>query len=112
MASTREQVLDLADKYRDAGTFERTLTLAWTQAQVQLRHLGIGPDEAQLFQRLANAVIYSDASLRPASDVLSETTLDASALWAQGISGDLPIVLARIDDDGGHRNDPATAARA
>jgi len=99
VAATREQVLDLADKYRDAGTFERTRTLAWTQAQVQLHHLGIGAEEAQLFQMLANAVIYSDASLRPGSDVLSMTTLQRSTLWAQGISGDLPIVLARIDDE-------------
>ena len=98
VAAAREQVLDLADKYRDASTFERTLTLAWTQAQVQLHHLGIGPDEAHLFQRLANAVIYSDASLRPSSDMLSRTTLDRSMLWAHGISGDLPIVLARIDE--------------
>ena len=59
-ASTRQQALDLADKYRDARAFERTLTLAWTQAQVQLHHLGIGSEEAHLFQRLANAVIYSD----------------------------------------------------
>src|SRR4029077_2039728 len=57
VAPTREQVLDLADKYRDASTFERTLTLAWTQAQVQLHHLGIGSDKAHLFQRLANAVL-------------------------------------------------------
>ena len=30
--------------------------------------------------------------------MLSSTTLESSALWAQGISGDLPIVVARIDD--------------
>ena len=78
--------------------FERTRTLAWTQAQVQLHHLGISADEAHLFQRLANAVLYSDASLRPSSDVLSASTLERSTLWAQGISGDLPIVLARIDE--------------
>ena len=70
---SREQVLDLADRYRDARAFERTLTLAWTHAQVQLHHLGIGPDEAHLFQRLANAVIYPEAPLRPASDLLSRT---------------------------------------
>ena len=58
VASTREEVLDLADKYRDARTFERTHTLAWTQAQVQLHHLGITAEEAHLFQRLANAVLY------------------------------------------------------
>ena len=97
-ASTREQALDLADKFRDASAFERTETLAWTHAQVQLRHLGIDPEEAHLFQRLANGVLYSDAALRPSSDVLSRTSLELSSLWGQGISGDLPIVLVRIDD--------------
>jgi cyclic beta-1,2-glucan synthetase len=98
VASTREEVLALADKHRDPRTYERSRTLAWTQAQVQLQHLGISPDEAHLFQRLANAVLYSDASLRPPPDVLSAIPLERSTLWAQGISGDLPIVLARIDD--------------
>ena len=98
VASTREQVMELADKYRGPTTVERTLALAWTQAQVQLHHLGIDLDEAHLFQRLANSVLYSDASLRPSSDVLSRNTLERSALWAHGISGDLPIVLVRIDE--------------
>jgi cyclic beta-1,2-glucan synthetase len=98
-AESREQALDLADRYRDSRAFERTLTLAWTHAQVQLHHLSIGPDEAQLFQRLANAVIYPEASLRPASDLLSRVNLDMSTLWSLGISGDLPIILARIDNE-------------
>src|SRR5579862_2558165 len=98
VAPARDQVLALADKYRDAGTFERTLTLAWTQAQVQLNHLGIAPDEAHLFQRLANAVLYSDPALRPSSEVLSRGAFERSALWSHGISGDLPIVLVRIDE--------------
>ncbi|HLJ59115.1 MAG TPA: glucoamylase family protein [bacterium] len=98
VAPAREQVLALADKYRDAGTIERTLTLAWTQAQVQLYHLGITPDEAHLFQRLANAVLYSDPALRPPPEVLSRGALEQSSLWSHGISGDLPIVLVRIDD--------------
>ncbi len=98
VAPAREQALDLADKYRDARTWERTLTSAWTQAQVQLRHLGITADEANLFQRLANAVVYSDPSLRPSSDFLGRSTMDRSELWAHGISGDLPIIVVRIDE--------------
>jgi cyclic beta-1,2-glucan glucanotransferase len=98
VGATREAVLDVADKYRDAETVDRTRTLAWTQSQVQLRHLGIGPEEAHLFQRLANAVLYSDRSLRPPPDVLARTTIEKQALWSQGISGDLPIVMARIGD--------------
>ncbi|HEV2616238.1 MAG TPA: glucoamylase family protein [Candidatus Acidoferrales bacterium] len=98
VAPSRELALDLADKYRAAKTFERTLSLAWTQAQVQLHHLGIDIEEAHLFQRLANSVLYSDPALRPSSDVLSQSGLERSALWAHSISGDLPIVLVRIDD--------------
>ena len=98
VAPTREQVIELADKYRGPTTVERTLALAWTQAQVQLHHMGIDLNEAHLFQRLANSVLYSDASSRPSSDVLGRNTLERSALWAHGISGDLPIVVVRIDE--------------
>jgi cyclic beta-1,2-glucan synthetase len=97
VAESRGDVLDLADKYREAAIFERAATLAWTQAQVQLRHLGIEGDEAHLFQRLANRVLYSDLTLRPAPSVLARNERGAPGLWAHGISGDLPIVLVRID---------------
>ena len=96
-ADTREDVLKLADKYRDAAAFERTSTLAWTQAQVQLRHLNIDADEAHLFQRVATRVLYADPSLRASPEVLQRNRLGKSALWKHGISGDLPIVLVRID---------------
>jgi cyclic beta-1,2-glucan synthetase len=96
-AETREDVLKLADKYRDPAAFERTTTLAWTQAQVQLRHLNIDADEAHLFQRVATRVLYSDPSLRASPEVLQRNRLGKSALWKHGISGDLPLVLVRID---------------
>ncbi|HEX7399692.1 MAG TPA: glucoamylase family protein, partial [Candidatus Limnocylindrales bacterium] len=99
VAESREAVLDLADKYREVATFERATTLAWTQAQVQLHHLGIDSDEAHLFQRLANRIIFSDPSLRPAPGLLAGNTRGASGLWAHGISGDLPIVMVRIDEE-------------
>ena len=98
IAETRQEVVDLADKYRETATFERASTLAWTQAQVQLHHLAVDPEEAHLFQRLANRILYSDPSLRPAAAMLANNARGASALWAHGISGDLPIVLVRIEE--------------
>ena len=98
VAASREEVLDLADKFRESGAFERAATLAWTQAQVQLHHLGIEDDEAHLFQRLANRILYSDPSLRPSPAVLARNERGAPGLWPYGISGDLPIVLVRIDE--------------
>lgn len=98
VARSRDEVISLADKHHDVAAFERAATLAWTQAQVQLHHIGITPDEAHLFQRIANRIIYSDPTLRPTSEILKRNDLGPSALWAHGISGDLPIVLCRIDD--------------
>ncbi len=98
VAPSRSEVLDLADKVQHPAAFQRALTLTWTQAQVQLHHLGVGPEEAHLFQRLANHVLFSDPALRPAPAVLKRNEAAPSALWAHGISGDLPIVLIRIDE--------------
>ena len=98
IASSRDEALALADEYNNPATFERAATLAWTQAQVQLRHLGIDVDEAYLFQELASRILYPDATLRSSSSVLTANNQGPSALWRHGISGDLPIVLVRIDD--------------
>jgi cyclic beta-1,2-glucan synthetase len=98
VAPSRAEAVDLAEKYHDAATFDRAATLAWTQAQVQLHHLGIAPDEAHLFQSLASRILYSDRTLRPPAGVLARNTAGADALWAHGISGDLPIVLVQIDE--------------
>ena len=99
-AASREQVLALSDKYREPESFERVATLAWTQAQIQLRHLGIGPDEARLYQRLANRLFFPDPALRPSPDLIALNRKGQDALWAYGISGDLPIVFASFDESG------------
>ncbi|MDR3437723.1 GH36-type glycosyl hydrolase domain-containing protein [Telmatospirillum sp.] len=97
-ASTREALLDSVDKHRDSTAFGRATTLAWTQAQVQLHHLGITAGEAALFQNLAGHVVHAASVLRPASDTIRRGGGAQSGLWAQGLSGDLPIVLLRIAD--------------
>jgi cyclic beta-1,2-glucan synthetase len=96
MAVSRDGALAIAHKYRDPSAAARTFTLAFTHAQSTLRHLGISSDDAQLFERLASRVLYSDASLRAEPEVLKRNVLGQPALWAHGISGDLPILLVRV----------------
>ena len=98
VAASREAVLDLVDKHRDTTAFDRAATLAWTQAQVQLHHLGIDPGEAGLFQRVAGHLLYAGPTLRPSSDTILRGGGGQQGLWPMGISGDLPIVLLRIAD--------------
>jgi len=98
VANSREALLDAVDKHQDANAFERAATLAWTQAQVQLRHLDITPLQASLYQRLAGHVIYANPALRSSSDTIRRGLAPQHLLWPQGISGDVPIVVVRIDE--------------
>ena len=85
VAASREAVLDLVDKHRDTTAFERATTLAWTQAQVQLHHLGIDAGEADLFQRLAGHLLYAEPALRPSSETIlrgAGATAGTVAAWA------------------------------
>ena len=98
VADNRAHLLDLLDKHRDTNAHSRAATLAWTQAQVQLRHLGIDASQASLFQQLAGRILFADAMARPASDYIRRGAAGPQGLWAQGISGDLPIVLLRVEE--------------
>ena len=98
VADSREKTLLLSDKYREANAFERAEKLAWTRSQVELRHLGISTDEANLFQRLAGHLIYADETLRPRPRILKLNRGTQKDLWKYGIGGDLPIMIVRVSE--------------
>ncbi|HHW82211.1 MAG TPA: glycosyl transferase, partial [Actinomycetales bacterium] len=95
---TEEEVLRLVDAHRSVGAYERLTTLAFTTSQGQLRHVGITPAEAAMFQNLAGALIYPDPAMRASAETLEGARSQAD-LWALGVSGDLPIMVVRIDDE-------------
>jgi len=97
-AATRDQALALATKYRDLGSTDRAISLAWTQAQLEFRHLRMKPADAQLYQQLAGHILYPHFHLRAPPERIVKNRLGQRSLWAYGISGDLPIVVMSVDD--------------
>jgi len=98
VAGSREAIISCVDKHLDTNAFDRASTLAWTQAQVQLRHLKITPSKADLFQRLASYLLYAGPALRASSTLIRHGSGPQAGLWSLGLSGDLPILLLRIDE--------------
>lgn len=96
VAEAREQVLALADKYRDMHLADRVLDLAITHAWVNLQQINASEADAQLFARLAGSVVYANPAQRAQGPVLARNRRGQSGLWGYGISGDLPIVLLQI----------------
>ncbi|MBK8817262.1 MAG: phosphorylase [Methylococcaceae bacterium] len=98
VAASRQAIIDMAEKYQNIDVFDRVSSMAWTHAQVQLHHLRTKPNEAQLFQDLANRLIYLNPALRAAGKLMQMNTLNVTGLWRHGISGDRPIVLLRVKE--------------
>ncbi len=101
VADHREAAHGLIEKYHDRRLCDRVADLAWTHSQVVLRQLGIDEADAQAFGRLAGSMIYATPQRRAPADVIArnaDLNRKQSNLWSYGISGDLPVILCRVDD--------------
>ncbi|HSJ26489.1 MAG TPA: glucoamylase family protein [Longimicrobiales bacterium] len=96
VATSRESAFELADRYHDTHAAQRALDLAWTAQQVELRELGVTPADVAVFQEIAGFLLYPHPALRAPADVLLSNRGSQQVLWAHGISGDWPILLATI----------------
>jgi cyclic beta-1,2-glucan synthetase len=101
VARSREAVVALAERYSEFHTCARAFETAWTHSQLEMRRLHIRPADVRTFQQLAALIIFPQAQLRPPPARLGRRAEGQRALWRQGISGDLPIVVIMI----GHLRD-------
>ena len=98
MGETKEACIVLIEKYQDRNLADRAIELAWAHSQVVLRQINAREVDAQLYERLAGSVIYVNPLLRADASVIIKNRRGQSGLWSYSISGDLPIVLLRIED--------------
>lgn len=98
VAGTKEEVVRVAQKYRDVYQIHRAFEMSWSQSSVELRNERISARQAQSYQKLANCLIFNSEKARISSDVLQKNRLTQSGLWRYGISGDLPMCVVRISE--------------
>ena len=100
VAESRDVAIALVERYQDSRLADRVGELAWTHAQVVLRQINATESDARLYASLANSILFANPSLRAEPAVIARNRRGQSGLWGYAISGDLPIVLLRIEDSG------------
>ena len=99
IAKTKEICQGLIHKYQDNKAHkDRVFEMAWTHSQVVLRQINASEGDAQLYGRLASSVLFANASFRADPAILINNHRQQSGLWGYAISGDLPIVLLKIEN--------------
>ncbi len=97
ITNTHAQSTSLIDKYQDHHIANRIFGLAWTHGQVLLHQLNISENDAQLYGKIASAIIYTSSTRRADPRIIASNRRRQSGLWSYAISGDLPIVLLKIE---------------
>ncbi len=96
-AADRDEALAVARRLSDMAEVARTFERAQAETQAALAALDITAEDADLFRRLASYVLFTGPALRSRESV-TRNRLGQSGLWPYAISGDHPILLARLAD--------------
>ena len=97
ITESRELCQGLINKYQDQSNKDRVFEMAWTHSQVVLRQINASETDAQLYGRLASSIIYANSLFRADPVILINNRRQQSGLWGYSISGDLPIVLLKVE---------------
>jgi cyclic beta-1,2-glucan synthetase len=100
VADSRESAISLAREHQGSNMPYRAQELAWTHSQVELRYLNITAGQASLFQVMASQILFVRPPEEWKREIIKVNSKGQTALWAYGVSGDLPIVVLRIGNMG------------
>ncbi|HEY42606.1 MAG TPA: cellobiose phosphorylase [Anaerolineae bacterium] len=95
-AGSREEVLELVDRYQAWHRIERSFDLARAHSERELRQYGLSSRDVEYNQLLLSFLHYPYKDLRADPNTLATNTKGQSGLWAYAISGDYPILLVKI----------------
>jgi cellobiose phosphorylase len=95
-ADTRDDTLALIARYRTPDQIDAALADADAAYEKGLDGLGISAQQAQLFGRLAGAVLFNDRRFRADPATIIANRQGQSGMWGFSVSGDYPIILLEL----------------
>lgn len=98
VTDSRQSAFALADKYRDIKAIERAFEFAWNRSRIEASFLDIKSEEMELYLNMVSSIIFPGPVRRRYEEIISRNNKGQPGLWSYGISGDIPIVLAHVND--------------
>jgi len=95
-AASRSEALEKLFHYQSGQAIYHAFNNARVHSEREMLEQGLNTPTLENIQRLLSALLYPSGALRAAPHVLAQNEKGQPGLWAFGISGDYPILLARI----------------
>jgi cyclic beta-1,2-glucan synthetase len=98
--NSREDLIQSARRFRSWPSINQAFDQSRAQADLDLRRRGYGTPELARIERVLSSMLYPNLAWRAAPDILATNNKGQNGLWSFGISGDYPILLARLRSEG------------
>ncbi len=94
----RREIWATLERLRRQGGVQRAFSLARNRSRQELRRHDLSAHDVQRFELLLSALLYPNPAMRAPPEVLAANVLGQSGLWGHGISGDHPLLLAKVGE--------------
>ncbi len=94
----KNKVIELLEKYKNTKIVNKTFELAKAKIQAESIYLGLKGTDIEKYQKLLSYIIFNNPLKKFDLNSLPERIYSQSKLWKYGISGDIPILLVKIED--------------
>ncbi len=98
ISNEKDVVLELLQKYRNSNIITKTFELARAKVEAETIYLGLKGTDIEKYQKLLSYTIFNNPLKKLLLKDLPKKIYSQSSLWKYGISGDLPIILLKIED--------------
>lgn len=98
VSEDKDIVSELLEKYRNTKVITKTFELARAKVEAETIYLGLKGTDIEKYQKLLSYTIFNNPLKKLTLNNLPKRIYSQSNLWKYGISGDLPIILVKIED--------------
>ena len=98
ISKDKDIVLKLLEKYKNTKVISKTFELARAKVEAETIYLGLRGTDIEKYQKLLSYILFNNPLKKCILDNLPKTIYSQSNLWKYGISGDIPIILVKIED--------------
>ncbi len=95
---SKEQVLEIAEAYKDEFTVNKAFDMATVLSNIRNKYANITAHQMSICNKILKCIFIPTSNLAKREELLKKNNKKQSALWELGISGNTPIMMAQIDN--------------
>lgn len=99
IGDSKEEVIELCRENNEPSKLNKVFKNYSISVQLELKKLGIKSGKANSFQSAASEIFFLTSNRKNREEYIINIKKHQKDLWAYGISGDLPIIMAVIENE-------------